>query len=244
MGRGREEGRGAHACRGRRRDRPCRPAWGEVGGPAGGPRGPGAGGRQGGDWAQAWIQASPVPLGAVGVGGWERALGVPEALWVLSLSPKGFEPRWAGRGHRAAPGTVDCWVPRIQGGAQPALLERGQEPGLEGSCLRGARPPQGGGQGDTPQAPGPELFSTLYHLSVTSWPRSRGHSGYTAALPEAPTQAPPSSVQPWGAHAEAWGAGGSTESQRHPPSVPEPRPLPRYGGETEAHSSRPTHWAP
>lgn len=184
------------------------------------------------------------PLGAVGVGGWERALGVPEALWVLSLSPKGFEPRWAGRGHRATPGTVDCWVPRIQGGAQPALPERGREPGLEGSCLRGARPPQSGGQGDTPQAPGPELFSTLYHLSVTSWPQSRGHSGYTAALPEAPTQAPPSSVQPWGAHAEAWGAGGSTESQRHPPSVPEPRPLPRYGGETEAHSSRPTHWAP
>lgn len=149
--------------------------------------------------------APPAHPGAVGVGGWERALGGPRSLWVLSPSPKGFEPRWAGRGPRTTPQTVDCWVPGMRGHAQPVLLERGPEPGLEGSCpQRGVASPRWG-QGDTLQAPGGELFSTLYHLSVMSWPQSRGHSGYTAAGPEAPTQAPPPAVQSWGAHAEAWG---------------------------------------
>lgn len=138
--------------------------------------------------------APPAHPGAVGVGGWERALGGPRSLWVLSPSPKGFEPRWAGRGPRTTPRTVDCWVPGMRGRAQPVLLERGPEPGLEGSCpQRGVASPRWG-QGDTLQAPGRELFSTLYHLSVTSWPQSRGHSGYTAARrPPHRPRPPPSS---------------------------------------------------
>lgn len=119
-------------------------------------------------------------------GWWERrgwaagtALVGPLGPGALSLPPKAFKPRKSeGRALSQAPQTVGVlWM---QGQAGPELPERGEEPEVRGA----GRPRPAGVTLCRPQVP--ELFSTLYHPSVRSWPQSRGHSCYTLSLPEAP----------------------------------------------------------
>lgn len=171
---------------------------------------------------------------------------------MLSLSPKGFKPREGGREEAAGQSPPAVTALRVCGQARHLLLESGQEPEVRGACPQRSRASPGQGRAGVtfcrPQAP--ELFSTLYHPSVTSWPQSRGHSCYTLSLPEAPQPLAPTRgpalhclAQGGSGKAEAYGGtqrvGGSTESGLHPPSCLSHTLLHVTSGETEAQSRLP-----